>query len=212
MRFFFLSLNKIFFSIGFFWLCGGAFFFPLYVSQSPKGLLLENPVENSAIVVFTGDRGRLEAAWSLYCKTSLKMHISGVGGKRPRFSHSRITWDYARSTWENILETKKWIRKEGIRSVYLVTSDYHMPRCLVLAHFLWQGVNVYPERVRHPYDHWESVLFKEYNKLIASLGFLVLGNLDPEILLSFSDNSETHQKGQKAKYHGIERCRNAHDF
>ena len=128
-----------------------------------------------AIVVFTGGAHRLCVARSLYQDAPLKkMHISGVGWKKQCPMHRQISWDGAKNTWENIVLTGQWMRRENVRSIQLVTSDYHMFRCLLLAKFLWKDITINPYVVNSRDDQSPSLFFSEYNKCCSSFFLLLL--------------------------------------
>lgn len=122
--------------------------------------------ETDAVVVLTGDAGRLEAGLA-YFKTGAAKHllITGVnkGTKReeilaPLFEGNNepgccITLDReADNTRGNARETHKWIReqKDGtIDSLRLVTSSLHMPRArLEFWAALNNDIDIYDHRVR----------------------------------------------------------------
>ena len=78
------------------------------------------------------------------------------------------------NTVENAIEAAAWVKKNNIRSIRLVTSNYHMPRSMaefrannrevtILAH------PVYSERVRKNWwRSWRSfvLIASEYNKFL----------------------------------------------
>ena len=168
MRFRILFLHRVVSGILFLWLVGGVAIFPAYVQFLTRpGIRNNSPVD--AIVVFTGGAHRLRAARALYAqKKGRKLHISGVGWKRRCPMHRQVSWDNAKDTWENVIFTGQWMRGEGVRSIQLVTSDYHMPRCLLLAKRLWNGVFISPYTVQSGDLHGFARIFTEYNKFIGS--------------------------------------------
>jgi uncharacterized SAM-binding protein YcdF (DUF218 family) len=96
-----------------------------------------------AIVVLTGGRNRLkEAVKLLNNKKADKMFISGVYKdtslkslqKRKDveiINSENITLDKkATNTVENAIEVSHWVKENKIKSIYLVTSNYHMPRSM----------------------------------------------------------------------------------
>ena len=106
-----------------------------------------------AVVVLTGGSERIGDALSLMeAGAGKRLFVSGVhqsvSGERLRRlwpGHDAlftccIDLDYrARNTRENIAETRDWVRKQGFRSVLLVTASYHMPRAAL------EFSNVLPE-------------------------------------------------------------------
>lgn len=97
-----------------------------------------------AVVVLTGGRGRVEKGLELLAADRAdRLFISGVdqtvdmktlvdsGAIPPRLSDCCVTLGHAaRNTRENAEETADWVRSEGVRSILLVTADFHMPRSL----------------------------------------------------------------------------------
>ena len=103
--------------------------------------------KKEAIVVLTGDRGRIPRAIELLRERGTPLLlVSGAGrrvtkrdlinqqGDAAAFIHE--TWERIEmesesgTTVENALESGKILAKNGIHRVILVTSDYHMPRAL----------------------------------------------------------------------------------
>jgi uncharacterized SAM-binding protein YcdF (DUF218 family) len=149
-----------------------------------------------AIVVLTGGSDRLEEGLRLLAagKAQLLL-ISGVNrdvtpsellgraaaaaGLSPQAVDCCVTIGYeAGNTVGNARETAAWSAAKGIRSLHLVTADYHMPRSLlefarampevrILAH------PVFPERVKR--DEWwlwpgsASLIVNEYHKYLAAV-------------------------------------------
>ena len=143
-----------------------------------------------AIVILTGGRNRLSAAVKLLnAKKAEKMFISGVDKaisikelqKRKDveiFSSENITLDKkSTNTVENARETSQWIKDNHIRSIYLVTSNYHMPRSMVEFHYYSPKLEIisYPvfsDKVeRKWWKSWHSfkLLTGEYNKFLYVL-------------------------------------------
>ena len=100
-----------------------------------------------------------------------------------------VDLDYrARNTIGNAIETRRWMRENGFRSLIVVTSNYHMPRTLIeLDHVLPQARKVpfpvVPESLEVG-DWWRSpatarLLAYEYLKLLAVYARTVIES-DPE--------------------------------
>ncbi|MBR6356322.1 MAG: YdcF family protein [Alphaproteobacteria bacterium] len=141
--------------------------------------------KTDAIVVLTGGRNRITESISLLNSgLADKMFISGVS-KRVTISDIenkagvtllepyKVELGYkAQDTVGNASEIKEWIESNNIRSVRLVTSNYHLPRALtelgtyhlplkIVAH------PVYSEKVSKNWWHsWGTLkfIFAEYNK------------------------------------------------
>ena len=102
--------------------------------------------ENSAIVVFTGGKGRFEKGFNILKQNiSKRLFISGVYPgidleKKYAFDDSDrklfdccISFDEkAINTIENVQEVKEWTKVNDINEVFLVSSYYHLPRIKIL--------------------------------------------------------------------------------
>jgi uncharacterized SAM-binding protein YcdF (DUF218 family) len=101
------------------------------------------------IAVLTGGQGRLrEAVQLLLAGRGKELFISGTGGpgitareilaandlhESPAWMLEHITLDpESQSTRDNARQVREIIARRGVRSVLLVTSNYHMPRTLRL--------------------------------------------------------------------------------
>lgn len=97
------------------------------------------------IVVLTGGSERVGDAIDLLARGyGQRLLISGVNERTSRDEIGRLNpgqkrlleccvdLDYrARNTIGNAIETRRWMRDHGFRSVIVVTSNYHMPRTLI---------------------------------------------------------------------------------
>lgn len=145
--------------------------------------------KTEAIVVLTGGRHRLsEAMRLLNAGMSNKLFVSGVQkdisikdleamNEIKLQSDKEIILDkIATNTFENARETSLWIKEQDIKSIRLVTSNYHMFRSLVE----FRRWNKKTEIVLHPVfsekvstSWWQSFdsfyfLACEYNKFLAA--------------------------------------------
>ena len=150
-------------------------------------IAVDSHTKTDAIVVLTGGRHRLsEAIRLLNVGMSDKLFISGVSKnvslealeKHNGVSvaaEGHITLDkIATNTFENARETSLWIIQEKIKSIRLVTSNYHLYRSLVEFKRWNKQVKivlhpVYSEKVATSW--WKSVdsfvfLASEYNKFL----------------------------------------------
>ena len=155
-----------------------------------------------AIVVVTGGAQRIgDAIGLLGAERGERLLISGVNEKTGREELAKLNpasrdllsccvdLDYrARNTIGNAIESRRWVRRHGFRSLLVVTSNYHMPRTLVEFAHAMPGVQL----VAHPvvtehvdtsgwWNRWSVVrmLAPEYAKyLVARLRSLV--ESDPE--------------------------------
>lgn len=139
-----------------------------------------------AIIVLTGDKGRIEEGFYLFTtKRAPRLFISGV--------HKDVTVDMlkerwegtplpdccidlgyaATNTWGNATESAEWIQQNNIGSVFLVTSDYHMPRARLEFSFTVPKVKVYPHPFHAEKDtrstfQFIKLLVNEYHKTVLT--------------------------------------------
>lgn len=98
-------------------------------------------IHTDGVVIFTGSRGRIPYGYQIFSRgLSNRMMISGVdpvatngNGTRAIVDRvkedSRVYLDYrSANTIQNAHNTAAWVKREGITSLRLVTSDFHMPR------------------------------------------------------------------------------------
>jgi|GEM_PF-594299 len=148
---------------------------------------------HDAIIVLTGSHGRIETGFQLLLdKKAPDLLITGVlkrvskdqlidknsdkltqKQKQILKSHCCIDIDYiADTTHTNAIETQKWINRNDIQSIILVTSESHMPRAYL--NFLWEvdkNISIIPypyHRKRRidlvfTYDFWHYAA-REYIK------------------------------------------------
>ncbi|MCX8506811.1 MAG: YdcF family protein [Alphaproteobacteria bacterium] len=84
----------------------------------------------------------------------------------------------AGDTFGNATETAEWVKRHNLRSLYVVTASYHMPRTLSeFRHALPASVEIFPYPVfpaEFNADHWwdngrsRLILIREYNKYLLS--------------------------------------------
>ena len=141
-----------------------------------------------AIVVLTGGRNRIsEAVRLLNDNMADHLFISGVekhttmadiaGSLKTEINNpEKVELGYkATNTIENAREIKEWIEKNNIKSVRLITSNYHTPRSLaeLKAYKLPLEIistPVYSEKVAsHWWQSWGTfrLIFGEYNKYLV---------------------------------------------
>lgn len=134
------------------------------------------------VVVLTGGEGRIARGLaSLRRDWARKMLVSGVDrdvrvhefaleyGVRPNEMACCVTLGYdAVDTRSNATEAARWIERRKLRSVRLVTTDWHMRRAAhELEAELPNGIAVVRDAV--PSQPTLKVLFREYHKLLASI-------------------------------------------
>lgn len=126
--------------------------FGYYLSLIPQKPDLLRP--HDAVIVLTGGSMRIEEGARLVAEGKApKLFISGV---EENISEGQILRSFnlapeklflgrqATDTKENALESGEWMRKNGIKTAILVTSDYHMPRALLEFRARAPGVSITP--------------------------------------------------------------------
>ena len=182
-----ISLTLILWIFGFIWF--------IVTTESTNNDLEYNTAHT--IVVFTGAKGRIDAGLQLLEKEKAKeLFISGVG-RRTALNHLTkylsnfeptkleklkpfiYLGHFANSTEGNATETKAWLKKYNRTSIILVTSNYHMPRSLILLKSVMPNIKITPYNVIRKDKSWNSIavlklVFLEYNKLLFTLPKMVL--------------------------------------
>ncbi|HEU4650774.1 MAG TPA: YdcF family protein [Croceibacterium sp.] len=142
-----------------------------------------------AIVVPTGGVGRIQRGLALlHAGEARRMLVTGVDEDvRPgefaaeydvpaETMRCCVTLGFAAlDTRGNARETSEWVEQHKVRSLRLVTSDWHMRRAaLELENALPEGTTVVRDAVRTRPSLW--ILFLEYHKLLATwLAWIVPG-------------------------------------
>ncbi len=145
-----------------------------------------------AIVVLTGGSGRVHEGLELLAeKRAGKLFISGVyrgvdvqellrvSQRSPGDLECCVALGYeADSTRGNARETAGWMHEQGLSSLRLVTSDYHMPRSLLEFRRVLPDAEILPHPVlpEHPkprnWWRWPdgaTLIVREYNKYLIAL-------------------------------------------
>lgn len=189
-----LCLIAVLWTAGFGW-------FVMQIPQQPA----QDTQYTEAVVVLTGGSRRLERGLTLLVEgRAPKLFVSGVqegtplstllGGKEVsdianKVPQDRVELGYnARSTLQNAEETKTWVLKNRIRSIRLVTGNYHMPRSILLMHELMPDILIIPEPVFPPEfsgNWWQAeyslkIALSEYHKYLATLIAHMLGIISDE--------------------------------
>lgn len=163
-----LSLVLIVWALGFVWF---AVFLP-----GPAGA-----EKTDAVIVPTGGEGRIDRGLeALRRGWARRMLVSGVDREvKPRefAAHYKVSGALMKccvslgfdsvDTRSNAKESSRWIASGKVRSVRLVTTDWHMRRAAgELGHAAPEGTTIIRDAVAsHPSLF---ILFLEYHKLIAS--------------------------------------------
>lgn len=164
-----LSLMFLAWAIGFLW----------FVVALPKPAA--EAVVTDAVIVPTGGAGRIARGLEVLDKRlAQKMLVSGVDpevkpgefaaefGVEPAQMACCVTLGFAAvDTRSNAAETAKWVAQNEVRSLRLVTTDWHMRRAAgELDRTLPDHVTVVRDAVSSRPDL--GTLFLEYHKLLAS--------------------------------------------
>lgn len=163
-----LSLVVVLWAIGFLW-------FAMALPQPVDGQ------KTDAIVVPTGGGGRIQRGLELLGKGAARqMLVTGVDEEvkpnefaaeyrvpAPTMACCVTLGFKALDTRGNAHETSEWVAARKVRSLRLVTSDWHMRRAaLELENALPEGTTVLRDAVRTKPSLW--ILFLEYHKLLAT--------------------------------------------
>jgi uncharacterized SAM-binding protein YcdF (DUF218 family) len=141
----------------------------------------EDAVSTDAVIVLTGGPGRIARGLDVLAGGQAdKLLVSGVDpevrpqefaaefGVSPRMMACCVTLGFAAvDTRSNASETAKWVAQNEVRSLRLVTTDWHMRRAAgELYRTLPATVTVVRDAV--PSQPNMGTLFLEYHKLLAS--------------------------------------------
>ena len=168
-------------AVGLLWGLGLAFF--IYLIPFSLQEILE---PTDGIVVFTGGKTRLQTALSLFQqKKSKHLLISGVNrdatfrdvvGETP-FVYVTLGYQ-AQDTFGNAEETAAWVKAHQIKTLRLITSNYHMPRSLLELRRYLPDIRIIPHAIiREKFwtPHWWrhfpilTLVIQEYNKFLFAL-------------------------------------------
>ena len=97
------------------------------------------PLQVDAIIVVTGQSGRIEAGEKLLTQYPCPLLISGAGAqvkKEDIFKNTSILsriilGHFAKNTAENGQEIKQWIQQYNLQSIIIISHNYHLPRLLL---------------------------------------------------------------------------------
>ncbi len=163
----FISLLVLAWLLGFLWF---AIFLPL-----PAG-----DIRTDAVAVFTGGEGRIQRGLDvLERKQAKRLLVSGVDREvkpaefeaqfkiPPALMECCVTLGFeSYDTRANARETSRWLADNQIKSVRLITSDWHMRRAAMeLERIKPEGVTVVRDSVSTQPRF--KILFLEYHKLLA---------------------------------------------
>lgn len=164
-------------SLAIFWLSGFVAFYLTILSYDSRA-----QGHADGITVFTGGQGRIETGLELWQEGAAK-HIlitsvyptlttNDILDRRNKtlpLPACCITYDYnAKNTVQNAEETKKWSADFAPGTLFLVTSQYHMPRSLQDIRHALPDVTIKPVSIQESILSFKSVSFLciEYHKTL----------------------------------------------
>ena len=165
------------------WSCG----FIVYAGTITAMMEPKNPPKADAIIVLTGGTNRITKGFDLLAQGKAShLLISGVH-KDVKLDQLLKLWGYeerlpeccitlgreAGNTIGNAQEAQNWVNEVAARSVFLVTSTYHMPRAQLEFHSALPTVkiieySVIPENFSPRNREFWRLSFIEYHKYIIS--------------------------------------------
>lgn len=148
-------------------LAGGFLAFSSYVERHAE----DAPLRSDGIVVLTGGTERIADGAKLMVEGyGRRMLISGVHARTTAEDLARLHSDLrdysvccvdlgyqALNTRGNAAEAERWARRHDLRSLIVVTSDYHMPRTIAEFRAVMPGVRLSPHVVvpdKRTGRHW----------------------------------------------------------
>lgn len=151
--------------------------------------------KTDAIVVLTGGKDRIETAMELFADgLSPELFITGVNPEvrreevlaraKRKLPDCCITLGYkATTTTENGTETKDWIKDKDLKTIRLVTSNFHMPRAFLELHHALPGIKITLHPIMQPDitpqdQYFWIVSISEYNKTIFRI-FNIMSGTSP---------------------------------
>ena len=171
------------------WVCGLCWF-----GRQIQSYNKDTQTKTDALIVLTGGRNRITEAMSLlHARLAPKLFISGVSNKvtlqdimnlsqTSSYEADSVELGYkATNTIENASEIVEWIEDNNIKSIRLITSNYHIPRSLAELRPYNLNIKIIVHPVYSQYinpNWWKSwgtfkfIVF-EYNKFL----FVWLRNL-----------------------------------
>ena len=137
-------------------------------------VLLPRPADDrrtDAIVVLTGGAGRIERGLDLIERGRAdRMLISGVARTVRPVELARESVD----TRSNAVETARWLERRKLKTVRLVTTDWHMPRAeFELSRQVGSEIDMFGDAVESNPSFRQ--LFTEYNKYLLRRAAVFLG-------------------------------------
>ncbi len=192
------TFKKIFFTTFLLFLI--AYFFIELNSFKERILTLQkDPINlSSKVVILTGGTNRIKEGFEVIYKldkksiTNLNVLVSGTGkgfsklslqeklnpGFDLRLIECCVELDsVSQNTYSNAIETSKWVSKNNIEEILLITSNYHIPRSILEFQNKMPNLKIlyYPIiPKKHQINKWLksfetfSLIFIEYSKYIIA--------------------------------------------
>lgn len=180
------------------WLAGLFWYAGEIARARPEAESFSDVPTADAVVVLTGTPDRLGVGFELLAASrAQRMFISGVYRgvdvqqilralrRSPDEAENAVVLGYgADDTIGNAQETAVWMAKEGLTSLILVTSNFHMPRALMEFHAAMPEVTIVPHATAvasFKIDDWWRwpgtirLIASEWSKYIAARARLALG-------------------------------------
>ncbi len=186
------GLKKIvFWTAGLLWLWVAGFILFLIGVTLVQPKYIAQPTD--AIIVLTGGQNRINTGLDLLKEN--KAHLLFISGVNRNVSIEQLVrlWDpnfdyipcciaighEAYDTEGNARESSEWVRRQNIKSIRLVTSNYHLPRAwLEFTHALPQhefiAHPIKPSSIEDDSRHFLRLSIGEYNKTLLTWGRLYL--------------------------------------
>ena len=195
IRFFAYCLTA-FLTLCLIWLLGWMWFAASVVQMKPE----DEWIKTDAVIVLTGGDKRVNTGLDLVAAGEADyLFISGVNAQvKPEELVALWTGDHAKvlpkitlgyvadSTASNATESRDWIAKNKIKSVRLVTANYHMARSMLMFKKQLPDVAIFshpvvPDNFVPWREQFWPLTFSEYNKWLATWLRLDLLNKNPSL-------------------------------
>jgi hypothetical protein len=193
-----LTFKKTFFTTVF-TLLVSYFFLELFNFKEKIMTIQKNQVSiTSQIVILTGGTNRIKKGFEIInkfdekSKKNIKILVSGTGKGFTKLSlQKKLNSNFylelieccveldgvSKDTYSNANETSKWVNKNNIKEILLITSNYHMPRSILEFNNIMPNLKILPYPIKpeqHKINEWLksfetfSLVFIEYCKYIVS--------------------------------------------
>jgi uncharacterized SAM-binding protein YcdF (DUF218 family) len=154
------QLRRLVLLLGAAWACGFIVYLLVVMTASPP-----NPMPRAdGIVALTGGDDRVSTGLALLAQHDApRLLISGAGRgtylgdftsdgveAATRYASAITLGHMAGTTHGNALEAADWAHTYHLRTLIIVTADYHMPRAMLEMHRELPGIRLIPAPVRPP--------------------------------------------------------------